>query len=889
MSGLSVAGIASGIDTTGIISKMVSLETRSITKYQRRIALEEAERLTYEDLSSRLQSLKSSTEAFSSESLFASLSASSSDDSILTVSAEGDAPRGVHRVKVLQIATAHRIGGGGVSDPISAKIAAGFTKTDFGASTQLNDVAAGSKAVNNSASSSFDYNANVSLSGQYTGTDNVSVTVELLSDVTGPNGSVDLRISTDGKTFETYNNVAVAGGQINLDSATYFGNNGISVTVENADATMKDGDNIMFRARGTASIEYTVGGGERKEIALDSDTTLIELVQQVNDDASLGMRADILNDGSATNPYRMILTSLTEGSAGKIDILSNSSSISLDGVFAENPVSQSTSYTGTANIEGSLAAGAGNNTLVFDVMTGGSLAATRLKISSDGGLTFHDNHGAGYQLTSAGGGEYTLDLDSLVDDRGDALFTQPIGVDLKLTDDGSQMTKADRVTVDLFDAELQAAQDALINVNGINLVKTSNVVDDVFEGLTLNLQSADPAKTISVDISEKAGDIAATMTGFVEAYNSVMSLVHAQSKFNPDEDTEAPILMGDPTLRQIQSSLQNYITGRISVLSGDGPSSLADLGVSTDGKTGQLIFDSAKLNSALSENASAVRRLLSRFGDVVEGSNASFVSSSSATKAGTYRVNVTQARERAEVTGALASTINTAERLTININEDVQGVGSISTLIVDLNIGMSVTQQAQTIQDALNQRKLDVSATVEDNRLVLRHNQYGDDFRVDVTSDRAAGDSGFSNITSSDTGVDLKGTINGVVAEAFGDTLVGRDGYSFEGLRVKVTDGFLGEAGQIRLNDGLGSSFTKLLDSFVGFGGVINTKIQSFDAQISRFEEQMSRVTERATRIEERLRQQFVNLEVTLGQLNATGNYLTAQLAALPGVQLSRK
>ena len=125
---------------------MVSLETRSITKYQRRIALEEAERLTYEDLSSRLQSLKSSTEAFSSDSLFASLSASSSDDSVLTVSAEEDAPRGVHQVKVLQTATAHRIGGGGVSDPISAKIAAGFTKTDFGLSTQLNDVAAGSKA-----------------------------------------------------------------------------------------------------------------------------------------------------------------------------------------------------------------------------------------------------------------------------------------------------------------------------------------------------------------------------------------------------------------------------------------------------------------------------------------------------------------------------------------------------------------------------------------------------------------------------------------------------------------------------------------------------------------------------------------------------------------------
>ena len=88
-------------------------------------------------------------------------------------------------------------------------------------------------------------------------------------------------------------------------------------------------------------------------------------------------------------------------------------------------------------------------------------------------------------------------------------------------------------------AKLQAAQDALINVNGINLVKSSNVVDDVFEGLTLNLQSADPNKTISVEITEKAGYITSAMTGFVEAYNSVMSLVHAQSKFNPDEDAEA--------------------------------------------------------------------------------------------------------------------------------------------------------------------------------------------------------------------------------------------------------------------------------------------------------------------------------------------------------------
>jgi flagellar hook-associated protein 2 len=889
MSGLSVSGIASGIDTSNLISQMLALETRSVTKFQQRIALEEAERVAYEDLNGRLQSLKTATDAFSANSLFASLSASSSDESVLTVSADADAPRGQHQIKVLQTATAHRLGGGGVSDPIGTSLASAFTKTDFDTGVSLGSVEAGSREINLSAASSFDYETNVTLSGQYKGTDNVSISVELLSDATGPSGVVDLRISTDGQTFKTFSDVAVTDGVVSLDSATYFGDNGISVQIDNVTTDMKDGDQFMFRARGTASIEYSIGDGERRELLLDSDTTLAELVQQVNDDPSSGLRADILNDGSATNPYRLILTSLTEGTDGEIDILSNTSVISLDGVFAESPVAQSSSYTGVASIEGDLEAGSGNTSLIFDVMSGGSLATAKLRISTDGGLTFHDNKGAGFGLSVNADGDYTLDLDSALKDDNSSLFDSPIGVDLKLTSDGSLLSEGDRVTVDLYDAELQSAQDALINVNGINLVKSSNVIDDVFEGLTLNLQSAEPGKTISVNITEEAGDITSAMNGFVEAYNSVMSLIHDQSRYNPDEDEQAPLLMGDPTLRQIQSNLQRYITGRISVLNGDGLSSLADIGISTDSKTGLLSFNSAELSEALSDDPSAVRRLLSRFGDVVEGSNASFVSSTSATKAGTYTVNVTQARERAEVLGAVASTISAAEKLTIRVDEDAQGTGSIRSLVVDLTVGMTANQQAQAIQDAFDQRDLDLSATLENGKLTIRHNQFGDDYELQVTSDQALGDSGFSTTTKTDVGTDLKGTINGVVAEAQGDILIGRDGYSSEGLRVQITNGFLGEAGQIRLNDGLGSSFGNLLDSVIGFGGLLSNKIQSFDAVISRFEEQMSRVTERAARVEDRLRRQFMNLEVTLGRLNATSEYLNAQLASLPGVQINRK
>ena len=112
-----------------------------------------------------------------------------------------------------------------------------------------------------------------------------------------------------------------------------------------------------------------------------------------------------------------------------------------------------------------------------------------------------------------------------------------------------------------------------------------------------------------------------------------------------------------------------------------------------------------------------------------------------------------------------------------------------------------------------------------------------------------------------------------------------RSGFAFAGLSVRVTDGFVGNAGTIRVNDGLGSSFTKLLDSFFGGQGILDTRINSFDSAISRLQSQISRVNERASLLEDRLRKQFTNLEVTLGRLNATGDYLTAQLKALPGVK----
>jgi flagellar hook-associated protein 2 len=893
MSGLSVSGIASGIDSDSIISQMVALETRSISTIQRRIALEEAERVLFQDLSSRLESLRASTNAFGADTLFSSLSTTVSDPNVLSVSATDAAPRGKHLVKVLQTALAHRIGGTGIEDPTATPLVEGFTKTihnnvDFGNITE-ND-----QELTVEDDSTYDYSNQVSVNGTYTGDDNINLVVEIVSDfdTNAPDAQLEVKYSLDGGLTFTSENLAVAGGSATLDTGV-----GFDIQFDNLNGNvgdLADNDQFSFRARGKASIELTLGDGERKEILVESDATLSTLVRAINDDSSLGLRADILNDGSSTEPYRLILTSLTEGRDGHIDILHNSieNVIDLDGVNIEEPAADSSSYTGAVTLDGAYAGGFANTSIVLEMMEEGEVDGTaKFRISLDGGLNFHDNNGDGFNLTN------TIDLGdgTLVDDDGDALFTSDPGFSIVLENNNSEFQVGDQVSVDLFDSEIQSAQNALINVNGINLVKSSNTIDDVFEGLTFNLASADPDKTITVNVTEKAGDVTAAVNSFVDSYNSAMSLLHSQSKFNPDEDDSAPLLMGDATVRQVQTSLQRYVTGRISILGGDTISSLADIGITTDSKTGQLSFNSGQLSSALSSDSSGVRRLLSRFGDLVEGNDATFVSSTTATKAGLYEIDVTQARTRAVLTSTndMADVTDGTERITIKVNKDAQGTGDVISMVVNFDLNMTPQEQLEKIQEVLDTKEADVTAALEDNKLVLRHNQYGDDFKISAFSNLGLGISGtgFSDDESNheDTGTDLEGKINGITVDSDGDSLIGKNGFAFEDLRIQISNDFTGDAGTIRLNDGLGSSFTKLLDSFVSFDGVLKTRIGSFDSTIDRLESQITRVSERASLLEERLRKRFVNLEVTLGQLNATGSFLTEQLKALPGVRINKR
>jgi flagellar hook-associated protein 2 len=890
---VSVPGIASGINTENIISQMVALENRSLAKLQNRVATQEAQKALVTSIKAQISDLRSSANAFSFGSLFSTLSSTSSNTEIVGISATSSAPKGTHKLKVLQLASAHRIGSTGVESDSATPIATSFNPSSFGTAGSnftaglysLNSTATNDRALTQLSGSTYSYGSKVLIEGNYAGTTNSEIVVKVTSG-SADAGGLKVKVSTNGgTTFGSEITIGASADYVLGDIASEMGTTGLKIKLSDlASGTLKKDDQFSFQVRAKASIDFKLGlTGERKRIEFDNTSTLKELAQQINaDSTALGIRADILNDGSSTNPYRLVLTSLQDGKANEINILNNDAILKLSGNNVEDPTADTSTYTGSLGTSGSYNGKLGNSKLVFEVITAGTVGgagAAKYRVSFDGGLTFDDNSGAGYALDT------TNDLSA---------FSNDPGFDLTLTNDGSSFSVGDRISIDVFKPEIQAATDAQININGLNIVKSSNKINDIFSGLTLDLKSADPTKTVTLTIAEKAGDIQSALSKFVESYNATIGTIQAQFKFDPTKDQSAPLLMGDSTLRQVQVSMQRYVSSRVGILGGDTLSSLGDLGISSDAKTGLLSLDTSKLSSAISSDPTAVRQVLSRFGDTIKGSNVNYVSSSSKTKAGTYEVKVTQARTRATASG-LSNAVATpagGETLTIAVNTDTQGTGKVTSLQVNLTEGMTLNQQVKAIQDALDRKEVKASVAIESGKMIIRHTEYGDNYQVKVTSNISNGTGFTTALLNTDpnyskqvaTGTNLKGTINGITAKADGDLLVGDTGFGFEGLKVRVDNDFTGTAGTIRLNDGLGSSFTKLLDNFIGLDGSFNSKIKSYDNIIERITTQITNQQTRTTRLEERLRSQFARLEVTLGQLNSTSSSLTAQLKTLPGV-----
>jgi len=151
---------------------------------------------------------------------------------------------------------------------------------------------------------------------------------------------------------------------------------------------------------------------------------------------------------------------------------------------------------------------------------------------------------------------------------------------------------------------IQAAQDAIINVDDQPVTRDSNTFSDVITGVKFTLDSALPGTVESLSIGLDKGALIKNVNTFVSAYNSLADTMANLSSFNA-ETGAAGTLLGDSALRSVQNQIRQTMT---SAVSGLGYDSLVAIGITTD-DTGHLKVDSAKLDTVMTADYTAVSQL----------------------------------------------------------------------------------------------------------------------------------------------------------------------------------------------------------------------------------------------------------------------------------------
>lgn len=177
------------------------------------------------------------------------------------------------------------------------------------------------------------------------------------------------------------------------------------------------------------------------------------------------------------------------------------------------------------------------------------------------------------------------------------------GADNTITIDGGTTLDGSSSTVDFTSATFtqnKAAADAAFTVDGLAITRSTNSFSDVITGLTVNLKKAGPSVSATVTIGTDNESIKEQIQDFVSAYNEVMSFISTNSAYDATTG-KSGIFSGEGSTRNIQNSIRNMVTGSVSGLSGD-LTMLAEMGITTEYKTGKLEIDTSILDTKLGSN-----------------------------------------------------------------------------------------------------------------------------------------------------------------------------------------------------------------------------------------------------------------------------------------------
>jgi len=238
---------------------------------------------------------------------------------------------------------------------------------------------------------------------------------------------------------------------------------------------------------------------------------------------------------------------------------------------------------------GTLTLGLGASTVDIEITAeNNTLAGIRDAINADS-----SNPGVAATIVNADSGSYLI-LTSEETGAAQTITVTQTGGDGGLSaleyDPGAGLTSL---------TESIAPQDALIRIDGFDVMSDTNTFTGAVEGVTISVvqSSSGAAEKLLVENDEEAAR--ALIGDFVESYNTLIDIFDGLTNYNAEEDVGSPLL-GDATIRSVRDQIRRELS--IAVKDIDAPFSvLRDVGIEAQ-LNGKLEINDDEMSTILADD-----------------------------------------------------------------------------------------------------------------------------------------------------------------------------------------------------------------------------------------------------------------------------------------------
>ena len=369
-----------------------------------------------------------------------------------------------------------------------------------------------------------------------------------------------------------------------------------------AQRTVSDGfatASTQLNAGQAFSLKLTIGGVEQAPIRIsDSRATPGGLVGAINS-AKIGVTAQLVDTGDATNPFRVVLT----GEMGAAQSFTMESDDASGSGQVQSLTFSDAVVDGEIEVAGvSVSVEAGE--LAVDIA-----AKVTLALSNDAFITGVP----GRSVVDNGDGSIALGYAASDGNKLDTTFldADATGVTMSVTQTTAFVAGAALSSV-AFDTDLQSATDAIVSVNGLDITRNSNEISDALQGTTLVLHTPMSASDVAdVQITRDTAAIKANIQALVQSYNDAVSDIKVLTgeRSEVEDDIYSGSLKGESTVRRVTTMLRDMLMSTSST-PGESVGAMRDLGLDID-RYGVLSLDEEKLDGALATNFADVVTMFS--------------------------------------------------------------------------------------------------------------------------------------------------------------------------------------------------------------------------------------------------------------------------------------